>query len=331
MKEGGLRQFDRVMGRFRDYMEARGFTPSTLIGYTRDLRVFRRFLEGEDVERIEDVNRETLYRYQMSLHGWRTRLDKPLCLTTQLKRLAVVRSFFHFLVISNVLASDPSAGIELPKVSRPLPREILTRREVESILRQPDVDKVEGLRDRAIMELLYSTGLRNSELRLLKVGAVDVGHGEIHVWNGKGRKDRVVPLGEIAGRYVEEYLRYGRPAFVERRLATLAGMTPERRGAVKWEQDLLFFSVTGRVMLASRVDELVWKAVRQAGIKRRVTPHVFRHTCATHMLRNGAGIRHLQELLGHRNIASTEIYTHVVVKDLKREHHRCHPRERFAA
>ena len=208
---------------------------------------------------------------------------------------------------------DPSAEIRLPRPGRRLPRNVLTVGEARKLLDQPNVDKPLGLRDKAILELLYSTGVRNGELRRLTVRDVDVERQEVRVINGKGRKDRVVPLGSLAAVYVTRYIEDARPGFVAKRGEPV---------------DFLFTRRTGRPLLPQDVEKTVIKYARAAGLKKSVTPHGLRHTCATHMLKGRAGIRHIQEQMGHKSLATTQIYTHVEIADLKREHHRCHPRER---
>jgi integrase/recombinase XerD len=189
----------------------------------------------------------------------------------------------------------------------------MTLREVERMLAVPDVETPLGLRNRAILELLYSSGLRSSEARNLTLYDVNTGQGEALVREGKGGKDRVVPVGEVAAKYIELYVKEARPKI-------LKGYE---------DSGYLFLGGRGGKMGATTLNETIVKRyVREAGIKKPVTTHGMRHTCATHLLKGRANIRHIQALLGHRSLESTQIYTRVEVGDLKRELRRCHPRER---
>ena len=187
----------------------------------------------------------------------------------------------------------------------------MSKKEILKILNQPDPDNVLGLRDKAILELLYSTGIRNQELRNLCIYDIDIANNYLRVTRGKGKKDRVIPLGEIAATYVEEYLNHSRPKLLNKK-----------------ETNILFLTKHGRAMKNNGLIETIKKYAVKAKLEKHITPHSFRHTCATHLLKNNASLRHIQELLGHASIESTQIYTRVDISDLKRAHKRYHPRER---
>jgi integrase/recombinase XerD len=223
--------------------------------------------------------------------------------------LSAVRSFFRHLFKQGVLFHDPAASLEHPKHSQPLPRGILSDAHVLALLKAPDAKTPLGMRDRAILELLYTTGLRNTELRTLRITDVERDAAQIHV-TGKGTKDRVVPVGRIALNWLSLYLKEARPKL-------LGGK----------DRGLVFLSKNGRIITTLNLIDLVRKYGKKAGLPQEVTPHALRHTCATHLLRAGADIRSIQVLLGHSSLATTQIYTHVEIADLKKVHRAFHPRE----
>lgn len=277
------------------------------------LRYFLDFLKTRDERDLTAITADTMHAYQTHLynrHGYRR---ESLSLSSQMHALGRVRVFFQWLVRRGHILADPSAGIKLPKQKRPLPRGVMTRREVEKVLSQPNLDAPLGLRDRALMELLYSSGLRASEIIGLKLYDVNLAEREVMVRNGKGGKDRVVPVGDVAAKYVELYLE-------EARRKLLRGKEDG-----KW---LFVGRLKSRMERTSLNQHIVQRYCRQAGLRKHVTTHGFRHTCATHLLKGHADIRHIQELLGHESLESTRIYTRVEVGDLKRALKRCHPRER---
>ena len=312
MDEREVLRIKHLMENYFEHLKMENYSPRTIVGYRQHIKPFLRYLsQAGDVESLSAVTGETMHRYQMEAHGDRFR-GRPLAMETHRHRLVVVRSFFRHLARRGSILSDPASGLELPRTAQTLPRRVMTIREMEKILNAPEVDRPRGLRDRAIMELLYSTGIRNGELRGLNVGDVDAKNNQVRVNQGKGRRDRVVPLGEVAGSYVGRYMEDARPALVKGREPTGA-LFVNHRGARLSESGLIY-KVVGRYADQAKV----------AG----VTPHVFRHTCATHMLRGRANIRHIQELLGHRSLETTQRYTRLEITDLKKEHRRCHPRER---
>ncbi len=317
MQEENRQYIDRLV---HDYLEQRrtlNWSPRTIDSYRSHLKVFTAYLAAEtDVETIAAVTPGLLRRYQAFLYHWTDQQGRGRSFATQGARLSAVRSFLRDLVRNEVLAHDPASRLVLPKRRQTLPRVILTRREMARLLAAPDRTTPLGCRDRAVIEILYATGIRNAELRGLQVSDVDPVRGVAQVRNGKNGKDRVVPLGRAAGAAVREYLEAARPLLLA------------RRGSDAAHEDTLFLSKTGRPLLALGVIEPVRRHARRAGLRKPVTPHTLRHTCATHMLHGRADLRHIQALLGHGSIATTQIYTQVEVTDLKAVHRRCHPRER---
>lgn len=309
MKEESVTKLKLLIAEFREALRMDNYSPRTVDDYPSQLKLFVQYLESTSLEDFNQIDREALHQYQMYLYGLEKK-GKPLTLQAQSSRLAPVKAFFRYLAKKDYFLYDPAASLELPGERRSLPRGIMSKKEISRILIQPDPETALGLRDKAILELLYSTGIRNTELRNLTIYDVNISHGELRINQGKGGKDRVVPIGEIAGQYLQTYLKEARPKLV------------------KEETNILFVSVNGKQLSRYILSWLVGKYGRKAGIDRRITPHIFRHTCATHMLRGRSNLRYIQELLGHSSIATTQIYTKVEVSDLKKEHKRCHPRER---
>jgi integrase/recombinase XerD len=222
----------------------------------------------------------------------------------------VVKGFLRWAYRTRLLETDPSAGLELPRRPYTLPLSVLSAREVEVVLRSAQPHTAVGLRDRAMLELFYSTGLRRAEVAHLGVGDVDTSRGVVLVRSGKGQRDRVTPIGRRAVRWVTRYLRRGRPRLLR-------------------EQDpgVLFLTARGRGFALNRLSERVSGYLTRAGFPKRGSCHLFRHTAATLLLEGGADIREVQEILGHRNLTTTARYTHVSIRRLQVVHARAHPAE----
>ncbi len=316
MDDQHRRRFDLLVARFVEHMQVLGWSPRTIDGYRSQVRFFLAWLgEQTDVEEVTAITPEVLHAYQTHLYGFSDANGRSLSIATQAARLSVVRSFFRYLVKSDVLLYEPSASLELPKRKGILPRSILSKQEMARLLAAPDATTPLGLRDRAMIEVLYSTGIRNAELRALQVYDLDLERGLLRVNQGKNAKDRVVPLGDAACTWLREYLSEARPRL-------LAGH--HDAGA----EPTVFLSKNGKRLFPLGVLYPLKKHARKAGIERVVTPHTLRHTFATHLLAGHADIRHIQAMLGHASVATTQIYTRVEVTDLKAVHRRCHPRER---
>ena len=233
----------------------------------------------------------------------------PLCVNTQHTRMAEVQGFFRYLFKEGLLLFDPAASLDKPKYRTSLPRGILNPPQVLALLKAPDVKTPLGLRDRAILELLYATGIRNAELITLQLQDVALESRQLMVL-GKGRKERLVPFGRIAHTWLVRYLQEARPALLQ--------------GAAT---ACVFVSYKGRPIVRSILCWIVKKYVRKAGLPEHTGAHALRHTCATHLLQAGADIRFIQALLGHSCLSTTQVYTHVDITDLKKIHAAFHPRE----
>lgn len=224
-----------------------------------------------------------------------------------------VKKLFLYLHDNKIILINPASKIQLPEKVAILPRVILTKEEARRILDQPDAKTFYGLRDRALLEILYGCGLRNGEIRRLSIDDVNMRAGTIHIRESKGAKDRVVPLGESPKSWLERYLTFRRairPDLKELFLVLEYGHNPMSEGYVA---------------------SIIKKYTKKAGVDKKVTPHSFRHTFATHLLEEGASTRHIQALLGHSSLESTQIYTKVAIEDIKRVHSTAHPRDGFDA
>jgi len=304
--------FTELIDEYTDHLRAINRAATTIKVRASHLRRFRDYASGCGVDHPSRVTASIIHAYQRLLSrsvNARGNLNSPeLCN----RHLAALKGFFRYLKREDHTAHDPAAEIEYATQPKRLPSAILTPRQVRKILRRPDTRTVLGFRDRTILEVFYSTAIRRRELIRITIDDVNLEAGLLTIRQGKGMKDRVVPLGKIACRYIETYLNGIRPDLVH----------PDRQTRA------LFLSRIGRRMDPSTVKHLVAKHARAAGIKARVTPHVFRHSCATHMLQNRANIRHIQELLGHNQLTTTQKYVRVTITDLQEAHRRHHPREK---
>lgn len=268
---------------------------------------FHAWCHEHGFERPQDITHTTMARFQRHLFVYRKDDGQPLTINGQVIALQMVQMFFRWLVRHHHLASNPAADLELPRRTEEL-REPLTASEVEAVLALPDLADPIGLRDRAMLEVLYATGMRRTELIELAQRDIEPGRGTVHVRLGKGRKDRFVPIGERALAWVAKYEREARPRL-------LGAATEPRLFLNQYGQPLTSHSLTWRVRLY----------FDQVGVRKRGACHLFRHTMATAMLDNGADIRHVQEMLGHRQLTTTQRYTHVSIARLKAVHAATHP------
>jgi integrase/recombinase XerD len=294
--------------KFIAYLKLKGYTARTIEGYQNNLRQFQTFLAARR-QKIPNLTHAELQEYRSYLYYQEYR-GQPLNIGTQRHRLIAIRMLFKYLAAETLILVDPAATLELPKEPQMLPRVILTAREATKILESINVKTAMGLRDRAIIEVLYSSGIRASELVGLKLDNLDLEQGYLMVEQGKGNKDRVVPLGKTACHWIREYLQQARPKIAAANEVFLSMHKPYRP------------------LYRKAIAEICAARSRQAGIKKKVTSHTFRHTCATLMLKGHADIRYIQELLGHNSLKSTQIYTKVTIQDLKKAHARCHPRDK---
>jgi len=297
-----------VIPEYLKYMHAIGRSPLTVRNARFILKSVARYLEQQGVFYIEELNREVIEEYQEELAFSLTAKGKPLSVRTQVKRLNTLTCFTRFLKEKDYLVNNPGACIKLPREGKRLPRSILDRSEIKTLLNAPDLRTNAGYRDRVLLEILYDTGIRRAELSNIKLSDLDLNAGYVKV-TGKGDKERVVPVSQKVCELIQSYILSVRPSLLK----------GEDKG---W---LLLNDIGGQIKTHT-VWHIVKKCSRLAHMKKNVTTHTFRHTCATHMLKNGAPIRHLQEMLGHESLDSTQVYTHVTINDLKDVHSKYHPR-----
>lgn len=282
----------------------KGLAANTLASYQRDLRKFEAFAEKSGLN-LESLQREHVVDFLGELYR------KGLDSRTVARHLVSLRNLFRFALADGVLSSDPTLNLESPKIRRSLPR-YLRMEEIDRLLNQPDPSTPRGLRDRAILEVLYSTGLRVSELVNLKVSDFEMRMGCLRCI-GKGDKERLVPVGRRAVTAVQAYLGKSRPLLLRSR---------ETWRATPW----LFVNRMGNRLSRIAVWRLLTAYGRRAGIRARLSPHKLRHSFATHLLERGADLRSVQLMLGHADISTTQIYTHVMEERLKQVYKAHHPR-----
>jgi len=304
----GMRPY---LTQFLEWSSAMGYSPRTIEGREQMLRCFMGWCADRGLDTPQDVTRPILERYRRFVYHERKPNHLPLSFSTQQNRLVPVKAFFKWLTKHNYILSNPASELELPRVHRRLPRHVLTEDEVERILNHTQLHGARGIRDRAIIETLYATGLRRSEVASLTLYDVDLENGTLLVREGKGKKDRMVPLGIRAGQWIGRYLEEIRPTLV-----------------VEPDQGWLFLHEYGEPFKRNRLSDLVRKYVEAAGIEKPGACHLFRHTMATLMLENGADIRYIQAILGHSDLSTTEIYTKVSIRKLKEIHALTHPADR---
>lgn len=293
---------ERYLDLFLDYLAVeRGLTPATRASYSSDLLKFLEFLDERGVAAWDQVGLAQVSGFLVMVQ------ERGLAPRSRARLLAALRSFFKFMVREQHLKENPVVHFFSPRLERRLP-EVLSIEEVERLLAQPDAATIQGRRDAAMLEVLYATGLRVSELVTITMGRVNLEVGFLIAY-GKGCKERIVPLGEAATESVRSYVLGSRNLLLKGRLT-----------------DALFVTNRGTAMTRQGFWKLVKRYGRQAGIQKRLSPHMLRHSFATHLLEHGADLRSVQLMLGHADIGTTQIYTHVARERLKRIHRKYHPR-----
>jgi integrase/recombinase XerD len=274
------------------------------------LKQMVRFLESEGLADLDQFNNDILILYQEELTYRLTEKGKQLSARTREKYLCSIRGFITYLYDQDYLAADLSKAIKLPKQPKRLPKVILDAAEIKKILAAPNVQTNDGYRNRIILEILYDTGIRAAEMAAVRTNDLDLVNGYLTIRYGKGAKDRVVPISSRVCKLITTYLLMIRPVMIQGK-----------------DKGYLVLNRWGTRMTPTAVWAIVKRCAEVSGIKKNVTTHTSRHTCATHMLKNGAPIRHIQELLGHESLESTQIYTKVTINDLKEIHAKYHPGE----
>jgi len=297
---------------YLEWMQATNYARRTVSYRRKYVGHFIAWCEERGVTRPGEVTRPVLERYRRELHRHRKKDGKPLSFRSQNGRLSMLRSFFGWLARQNHILYNPAAHLELPRPEKRLPRDVLSASEVERVLNQPDAMKPLGVRDRAILETFYSTGMRRSELIGLREHDLDFDRGTVMIRLGKGKRDRVVPIGGRAAAWVEKYLAEVRPELVAGR-----------------DDGTLFLTYRGIPFTESRLSQMVHEYVKASGVGKSGSCHLLRHSMATLMLENGADIRYIQQMLGHEDLRSTQVYTQVSIRKLKQIHDTTHPGARL--
>ena len=296
--------------RFEEHLRLQNYASRTPYIYGLEVSYFLEFLSDREVTEPSEIRREDVLAYLVSLQHLRKADGKPIKARTRRSKTGPVLTFLRYLYEERFILANPGADIRRPKAPDSLPPPLPDEEEVEKLLLTPDTTKPSGIRDRALLEVLYATALRNAEIRALHIEDVDLHRLELRVRCGKGSKGRQLPLTEPAAAWVEEYLQKVRPLAVK-----------------SADEQALFLNSWGRPLTSEMLGKIVRDHAKQAKLSVKVTPHVLRHACPTHMLARRAGIRHLQKFLGHACPSSTERYTRVEVSELREVVLRCHPRE----
>ena len=296
------------MLRYLEWMLVTNYSPRTVEGRRNDLHLFNEWCKTRSLNKPQEITKPILERFQRYLYHFRKDNGKPLGFHRQAIVLTGLKGLFKWLAQNNHILYNPASELILPKVPKQLPKDVLTPNEMETVLNQPDITSLFGLRDRAIMETLYSTGIRRLELVNLTIFNVDQTRGTLFVQQGKGNKDRFVPIGERALAWINKYLE-------------------EVRGELLVDPNVttLFITYLGEGFHPNKLTAVIRNYIKQADIGKSGSCHLFRHTMATQMLDNGADVRFIQELLGHACLDTTQRYTHVSINKLKEIHTATHP------
>ena len=303
--------FKPYIDQLRQSLKVRNLADRTINQICWKLARFTAWLMENRIVAVDDISKDTVRAYQVELYQAINAKGRQNSVGYQNTMMSAVKQFTRFLYERDFIVSDPARDIQYAKTPKALPRGILTPSEARKILHAPDTTTAIGYRDRVILEVLYTSGIRKEELNHLTLADVDYHDGLLRIDNGKGQKDRIVPLGRIACRYLENYVKSVRPVMIRDPYNTY-----------------LFLSLRGNRLSKNLVWDLVKKYAKKAKIRKNVHPHTFRHSCATAMLKNKADLNTIRKILGHTSLNTTQIYTHLNITDLKAVHKQCHPREK---
>jgi integrase/recombinase XerD len=293
---------DEFVELFLNYLSVeRGLSRNTIVSYNEDLKCYIGFLKTRSVDTLSKTTKNEIVDFMLY------QKDKGLSANSIARRLAAIKVFYRFLVRERILKNDPTSLIDSPKLWKKIP-ETLSLNEVDALLGQPDIRDKQGIRDKAILETFYATGMRVSEVVNLKMDNVNLDIGFLRCI-GKGNKERVIPLGKKAINSIKRYLGVSRPKLLRKK-----------------ECEFLFLSRLGKRISRQSLWKIIKRYARAARIKKPIRPHILRHSFATHLLERGADLRSVQEMLGHSNISTTQVYTHINKERLKSIHKMFHPR-----
>jgi integrase/recombinase XerD len=297
-----------LMEKHLEALQIQNYSQYTVRNRRVHIGFFVQWCRDRGITEPAEVTRPILEHYQRYLFHYRQKNGKPLTFRSQNTRLVPLRVWFRWMARQRYILHNPASELELPRMEHRLPKAVLTVAEMEQVLAQPDINDPLGLRDRALMETLYSTGMRRMELANLKLYELDTERGTVMIRQGKGKKDRVIPIGDRAAAWLDKYIREARPRLV---------VEPDDR--------TVFLSNAGEPFCLDHLSDLVRTYVDAADVGKRGSCHMFRHSMATLMHENGADIRFIQQMLGHADLKTTQIYTQVSIRQLKRIHAATHP------
>lgn len=287
---------------YLDYINIeKGLAINSQLSYANDLKIFYLFLKENNKQKISEITPDDIELFI----GYLRDIGKKT--STIIRAITAIRSLYRFLVQERIIDKNIAQNIEMPKQEKKLPV-FLTIDEVELLLKQPNIENKFELRDKAMLELLYATGMRVSELINIKIDDINFKKRFVRIF-GKGNKERIVPISKIAIEYIQKYLKKGRPLISKDK-----------------QKEILFLNCHGKKMTRQGFWKLIKKYAKRANINKNITPHVLRHSFATHLIENNADLRAVQEMLGHSDIATTQIYTHLSKKRLKNIYDNTHPR-----
>jgi len=293
---------DTLVDRFINYLQVeKGLSANTIESYSLDLTRYLDFLKKSGISKISEEDTSHILKHLIELR------KEGLNARSRARHLVTLRGFYKFLVHEKIFENDPAHMVDLPKPGLKLP-DVLSVEEIQELLKVPDLTTPRGQRDAAMLELLYAAGLRVTELIQLKIQDINLEAGFVRVF-GKGSKERIVPIGHFAREKVQDYLTYGRPFLLK-----------------TYQSRYLFVARAGNPMTRQGFWKLVKQYASKAGLLKKITPHTFRHSFASHLLEAGADLRSVQLMLGHVDISTTQIYTHVVREQLQKLHEKYHPR-----
>nr|WP_035463626.1 site-specific tyrosine recombinase XerD [Ligilactobacillus ceti] len=292
---------EQILNDYLHYLKVeRGLSANTVASYRNDLQTFALYLAEQNLS-YQSVTKDDVLAYLQK------EMDTGKTNATIIHRITSLRKFYQYLVQDQIVTQNPMLLIDTPKKQQHLP-EVLTTKEVETLLNTPNTGQALGMRDRAILEVMYATGLRVSEIVNLKLNDLHLSLGIIQTI-GKGQKERIIPIGDVAIHWLEQYLQLSRPKLLKNK-----------------RSPYLFLNFHGNQLTRQGIWKNLKKQVQQAGITKEVSPHTLRHSFATHILENGADLRIVQELLGHADISTTQIYTHLSKRRLAEIYNQAHPR-----
>jgi len=293
--------------RYNEAMQLRNYSKNTLHRRESDIRRFVGWCDERGIDQPQDVTKPILERYQKHLYYYRQANGEPLSPTSRNHYITSIKQFFKWLTLENYLLYNPASELFVPRQTPSLPV-VLTIEEIDALMLQPDLHTPYGVRDRAILEVLYSTGIRRSELINLQLHDISLPRRTLYVKEGKGGKDRLLPIGERAAQWLERYL-----------------LTIRQQLLMDINNQTLFLNDYGEAFRDNKLGDRVKRFMKNAGITAPGSCHLLRHAMATHMLENGAEMRFIQAMLGHADLRSTQIYTHVSIRKLQEIHAVTHP------